>query len=368
MLNKETSDGWAGEFSNVWRRLFAFLIDAFCLGVVGFLIELFCFERLVEIDEWGRVIGFVISVAYFGLMNSRPFGGQTLGKMAVGIGVVTRDGTCLTPLMSVVRAVIFCLPQSLEGFVFPSSSAETFVVSSIETFVIILLVGLSNLSNLMLVIFNQPSRQLLHDMVVGSIVVRAYAPNFSGVAWKGQLVIVAAVAIAAGQIPIATNSVYQRMAFFEFGKSISHEAGIRHTDVFLKTDGDSTKGDIEDKMVVTVTMNLISKDLNQEELANRVAQYVIDHFPKFLKETDLIVIEMVRGSDLVIIRAHTTYKNYRRSLSEWREEKLKSNKNEGTNAIHFYNSRAPIGYVHGIFYFSLPLNSDTGFYISLQRK
>ena len=69
--------------SGFWRRIGAFVIDSILLGLLGLLLGLFLEDFFVEIGGWGRFIGFVIAILYFGEMNSKVADGQTIGKKAL---------------------------------------------------------------------------------------------------------------------------------------------------------------------------------------------------------------------------------------------------------------------------------------------
>ena len=167
---------------------------------------------------------------------------------------------------------------------------------------------------------------------------RAYAPNFSAVTWKGHFAIVAAVTIVIAAIPILMINDAQRASLadlFELGESISNETGIKHTKVKLTSSRDSSQDESQDskpKTVVTVTMKLASDDVDKNVLANRVAKFVMDHYPKSAAQADQIEIEMVHGADIGIATMETTYTSHAHSPSEWQERILKANEVQGTSA------------------------------------
>src|SRR5690348_14117245 len=70
-----------------WRRLAAFVVDALILGVPAMLLGFAMFDWAASLGQAGRLIGFVVALLYFGLLNSRLGGGQTLGKRLLGIRV-----------------------------------------------------------------------------------------------------------------------------------------------------------------------------------------------------------------------------------------------------------------------------------------
>ena len=80
------------EIAGFWRRLGAFLIDMLLLGLVGFGLGLVLHEQFEAIGAWGLAIGFLITLAYFGTMESRLFDGRTFGKLALDVQVVSTAG------------------------------------------------------------------------------------------------------------------------------------------------------------------------------------------------------------------------------------------------------------------------------------
>ena len=155
-----------------WRRLTAFLIDTTILGAIGMALGMLLAEQFVAIGSWGRLVGFCIAWTYFGILNSRLGGGQTLGKRILGIKVINRGGYTL----SVRRAFIRFLPLGavwfLNGAAWPASLTEpwTVYVLSVAVFGVgACIVGLF--------LINRTSRQSIHDIAVASFVVRSPEPT-----------------------------------------------------------------------------------------------------------------------------------------------------------------------------------------------
>jgi uncharacterized RDD family membrane protein YckC len=80
------------EIAGFWRRLAAFGIDWLVLAVPTLLLGLALFQRAAGIGQAGRLVGFVLALLYFSLLNSRLIGGQTIGKRLLGIQVVSLSG------------------------------------------------------------------------------------------------------------------------------------------------------------------------------------------------------------------------------------------------------------------------------------
>jgi len=75
-----------------WRRLIALAIDSMVLGIFGSGVGWSLCDVFAGMGAWGRLIGFLIAVTYFGVMNSSIFDGQTFGKRVMKIRVVPMEG------------------------------------------------------------------------------------------------------------------------------------------------------------------------------------------------------------------------------------------------------------------------------------
>jgi uncharacterized RDD family membrane protein YckC len=164
------------EFVGFWRRVAAFAVDATVLGCVGAAVGVALGNWLVGVGQWGRLIGVVIAGAYLVPANSRLFGGQTIGMRLVKIRVQTLSGELLSPGRSAVRYLVFAVPYFCNGLFVTLPDAPHWV--EILTGVVlgtILVIGI--LGNGYLLLFNRPSRRLLHDLVTKSVVVKVTSPR-----------------------------------------------------------------------------------------------------------------------------------------------------------------------------------------------
>jgi uncharacterized RDD family membrane protein YckC len=180
-----------------WPRCAAFLVDGLVLGMAGLLVGLLFERSLVELGAWGRLIGFVVALCYFGSLNGPLGAGQTLGKRALGLKVVRRDGTALSAWRGVLRFALTGSAWFLNGAQLPDRvmhSAWLYPMS-----IVIFGVGLCELY---LYVFNRRSRQTLHDLMVDSIVVKAgvQAPPPAPL-WRPHLAVCALLFLASALAP-----------------------------------------------------------------------------------------------------------------------------------------------------------------------
>ena len=152
-------------YSGFFRRLFAAIIDLLLLGVIGMLIIWLGKPLLNWLDIWEWSVGFIVFMAYFAIQNSYLCKGQTIGKRILGIQVVNRQGDYLTLKESLLRAGIFSVIYFADNW---SKMNDGIVFSSIFSVFLLLF----SVATVYLVIFNRPTRQVVHDLVVHSYVVR----------------------------------------------------------------------------------------------------------------------------------------------------------------------------------------------------
>jgi uncharacterized RDD family membrane protein YckC len=155
-----------------WRRLAALLVDGIILGLPMLLFGLALYRWTVSLGESGRLVGFVVALLYFGLLNSAIGGGQTFGKRLLGIRVTDRAGNALSPARSLVRFLVIAIPYFLSGLAFDVDSSSAGLLQRLGDGLVALVVfgGLGTI--VYLFIFNRRTRQSLHDLAVGSFVVR----------------------------------------------------------------------------------------------------------------------------------------------------------------------------------------------------
>ena len=155
-----------------WRRLAAFAVDCLILGIPALLLGLALFRWAVSLGQAGRLIGFVVALLYFGLMNSRFGGGRTLGKRLFGIQVTDREGHALSPIRSVLRFLVIAIPYFLNGLWFDTDVASLGLLKYLLALLVVVVFGGLG-AIIYLFVFNRRTRQSLHDLSVGSFVVRS---------------------------------------------------------------------------------------------------------------------------------------------------------------------------------------------------
>jgi uncharacterized RDD family membrane protein YckC len=156
---------WAG----FWRRVGAFVIDGLIVGTAGVLIGMTAFDAMAKLGEPARLVGLSLGVVYFGVLGSRIAGGQTVGKRLLGLRVQTLDGAPLSLVRALGRAFVLCGPLVLNGVAGRTDGGVLvyggFVLAATALFGV-------GLAQIYLLIFNRPSRRLVHDILCGTVVLR----------------------------------------------------------------------------------------------------------------------------------------------------------------------------------------------------
>src|SRR4051812_37143947 len=163
-----TGPAHQAQIAGFWRRVGAAFIDYIIIAACGVVLGLLFSEQFMRMGGWGRLIGAAVAAVYFVPLNSRIGGGNTIGKRALGVRVVNANGRTISVSRSLVRFCVLALPFFLNGVAVPGQSVFSWwmILSGVAVF------GLGP-AILYLIAFNGPTRQSVHDLIVGSYVVRA---------------------------------------------------------------------------------------------------------------------------------------------------------------------------------------------------
>lgn len=153
-------------YSKFWHRVGAYLLDIIVLGIIGFILGLFLEDTFVLMGGQSMLVGFIIALFYFGLGNSNIFNGQTLGKRALKLQVVDANMDTLSISKAILRALIYTAPYFLLNYRLAgwSEFSILYMAKSILclTFLALLPIHL---------ILNFPTRQAIHDLIIGTYVI-----------------------------------------------------------------------------------------------------------------------------------------------------------------------------------------------------
>ena len=295
-MSESVAHPWIAGF---WARIGALLIDCLLLGVLGFTLGLFLEDTFVQMGAWGRLIGFCISLVYFGVMNSGLGGGQTLGKRLLNLRVVALNGEALSFGRSMVRYVILALPFYLNNLpVVPES------YSSVLLYPLSFVVMGGILSIVYLYVFNRRTRQSLHDWIVGSYVVRTTSVQQEMTPlWQVHKVVVGLVFVLAAVGPLFGQSLMQipKVAnLLQVYKALSELPNVRQVSIKHSTHySASLSGTSTTTTYVAAELMLYNDQIDDVEFAQQVLRTIKREMPT-AKEQDFIAVAMRTGYDIGI--------------------------------------------------------------------
>ncbi|MEH6418714.1 RDD family protein [Pseudomonas sp. CGJS7] len=280
-----------------WRRSIAFIVDSLVLGVVGALAGWALFDVFARMGGYGRAVGFVVALAYFGVMNSTLFAGQTLGKRLLGVRVAGKNGSLLSLPQSLLRYSVLGVPFFLNG-----ASLDTQVLFSPVGYVLSLVIFGGMLSILYLYVFNRRGRRSLHDLAVGSSVVTAQTP-IAAVApapvWRVHLAVVGVILVAAVLVPAFAGRLAQSDYFKDLSAAydaVGAEPSVRSVQLTHNTAFRSGRPNVES---VVAQVNLTERRVDDRAFAEHIARIILANDKK-ARGMSAIHVSLVYGYDLGI--------------------------------------------------------------------
>lgn len=302
---EEVKPIWIAGF---WKRLFALIIDTLFLALLGFLLGLMLEPVFLQLGGWGRLVGFGIALSYFGVMNSRLCGGQTFGKRLLEIEVVDRNGHEIPLTKSLLRYVVFGVPFFINGAQFSNEVLLSFLMYPIS----MVFFG-GTFSIVYLYVFNRVTRQSLHDIAAGTLVVKVGVEKQTvGKVWKPHLILVSVLFFLAAIVPVFTGKLLKSEPFKNLvtaQSSLLNETDVIHAEVtsgvstFTSTTTGTTK-----TAYVAAEITLSSDRVDDVELAQEFAEIIIDNYPVALNK-DVLVVTLTYGYDIGIYSRRSNYQH-----------------------------------------------------------
>jgi uncharacterized RDD family membrane protein YckC len=281
------------KIAGFWRRLGAFLVDMLVLGVIGIAIGALFFDTLAKLGPWGRLFGFAIAMAYFGILNSRLGNGETLGKRMLGITVVGVDGMPLTLWKSALRF----LPLGAAWFL-NNAQLSFAALTAPWSYLLSMAVFGVGLCVVYLVIFNRRTRQSLQDLLVGSYVVEATGTFPAPHVRRAHLVVCAALMAASAALPLYTARVATSERFsglIRIHQAVSAEPGVLHANA---ASGKTISGKGE-TTYLNVVAYLDAPDFSSTARAKRLATLAMET-DATTKTLDFVGVTLLYGYDIGI--------------------------------------------------------------------
>lgn len=300
---EEEQEKWICGF---WRRIGALFIDTVVLGVFGYAVGLFLEDTFVQLGGWGRVIGFAVSIIYFGVMNSSLTNGQTIGKKLLSIRVVDSYNSTISLPKSFLRYSFLAIPFSLNGAQITNEALLSYLMYPLS---FIIFGGLFSISYLY--IFNRVTRQSLHDLAVGTYVVNSETdPEDLPPVWKPHLFVVAGLFIAAALVPLFTSDLVKSEPFkglLATQEVINNNELVKYAGV---TEGSTTFTSSDDESNTTTYLNvkafLYENNVEDSQIAKQLAQTIIETYPDSINK-NLIQVTLTYGYDIGIASKWNNY-------------------------------------------------------------
>lgn len=298
-----------------WRRLLAFLLDSFLLGIIGAIIGAALFDTLARMGPWARIPGFCIALCYFGLLDSSVGSGRTIGKRLLRLKVVDARGGMLSLEEAILRFMVFAIPFFANGLSLPITRTPSFVSALIGVVVF----G-GGATNLYLLIFNRPMRQGLHDLSTKSYVVmtESEGPIVSKPFWKTHWAIIATLVVLLGVVPslimprlLKRGTLPQMITDATLIESIDgvQSARVLETRVFHFRDNASAR-------FLSIDIQWKGGAGNEEEIADQVARVILQN-DYSIQNYAKLRIAITRGYDLGI-GSRWASRAFAYSPDEWR--------------------------------------------------
>ena len=304
-------------FGSVWHRFAAYVLDSIVLSIIGIGIGTVFFDTLWELGLWGRLVGFFVSSIYFASLECRIGNGQSFGKRWMKLRVVDVQGNCISFVRSLSRFTIFAIPSILYGLRIPDTRTP-WIVSSFIFLVIVWLGG----STLYLICFNDPTRQGVHDLALGTCVVyydhsgpvdSKPIPRLQVNVLAALLVIVTASAAGlrdwSDKLP--SNSEFRRDAI-----PIEAMDGVQRARLAESLKHGSTGG--PPKKILYARIIRTSRPESEDAFAGEVARIILQE-DRNAADYDQLSIELFYGYDIGIA-TRWNHKEFLHTPAEWRQQ------------------------------------------------
>ncbi len=290
---EEVKEQWICGF---WARIGALLVDSLILGLIGYMAGLLLEDVFVQLGAWGRLVGFSVSMMYFGILNSSVGNGQTIGKKLLKIKVVDASNSAISLPRSFLRYSFLAVPFSLNGARLTSETVLSYLTYPI---MFIIFGGLFSISYLY--IFNRVTRQSLHDLAVGSFVVKAGSSEQKTLpVWKPHFMVVAIIFAVAAMLPIvnlelAGSETIKNLAKAQ--KAMNQNDEVKYAVI---EEGTNTLFSGEEKKITTYVNAqafLYDNEVQDTDTALELARTIIETYPEAANK-DLIQVTLSYGYDI----------------------------------------------------------------------
>jgi len=302
--------------SGFWWRILAFIIDGVLLGVVGTVIGYFLFDILARSGGWGRLIGFCLVLPYFCILNSAIGKGQTIGKRITKIEVVSQPGEHISVNRSLIRYVLLGLPFFLNGVIMPSSVAT----SPIGLAIALVVFGIGG-AIIYLYLFNRRTRQSLHDLFVGTFVVKTSPKSHvrTPPVWKPHLIVVGIWFLIVLSALFILPRLMQKGVFPELlalQQSIESSGYVQAATVSVGKNWTSSEGAKMERTYLASMAFWKNQPDDLEAASKKIAAIILKDYPDIMTK-DILSVTVSYGYDIgfASMGEHQTFQH---TPQEWK--------------------------------------------------
>lgn len=293
-----------------WIRLLSDFIDVLVLGFMGWVSVLFMRDFFYELGESGWWIGLLVAFLYASLLQTSLGNGQTIAKKMLGIQVIKQDGAFMSFPESLFRYSVVAF-IAYHGFIeqglsvlFPGGLGNYFQIA--YTLLVWFVV-----CGVVLVVPFHPLKQGLHDLLVGTVVVRKglFSPEKIYSMRNERKSKRAYLIAAAGFLCAIVLTTFTYWKFFsaeplnqvsEIARTIEKATEFRNTGVGVNLHWNPGE---EKQNSVVVVAYIPKKQFDDERLLKREAQKAVDivvkEFPN-VKDYDFIWVQARTGFNIGI--------------------------------------------------------------------
>lgn len=305
-------------YSGFWRRLGALMVDFIVLGIFGMILGGVSFDFFCRLGSNGPLIGLVISWLYFGLQNSELSSGQTIGKRLMKIEVVGEDGKYISIGRSFLRYVLWGVPYFIYTPLVGSAGTSTF--SLIVGTAIIIWFGLIAY----LFIFNRPSRQVPHDLLVHTYVVRTVTKGavLPATLWKPHFAIMALLVLMVCGLGIGADVFINTLergslaGLLTIQKAVMAKPEVQMASVMAGTNFSTGNGSTQKTTSLDVVAYWKGRPDDLKNAAREVAAIVLKTGRDEASDKDYVGITISYGYNIGIAKGNITDK-FTHSLNQW---------------------------------------------------
>jgi len=291
-----------------WRRVAAFAVDGLILAVPAFIIGFVFYQWAAGLGQAGRLIGLFVMLFYFVYFDSEFGGGQTLGKRLLDIKIVQRRGNMLSPMHAILRCLVIGIPYYLNGVWIDDGRLPLWQQHLIAVPLTFLVFGCGG-AIVYLFIFNRRTRQSLHDLAVGSYIVRCSAgyspitlstPRLHLAIMSCFLFLALALPISSGIRPNAGALAQSQKPLLDMQTAIQKHLGVQRVGIYESSTAFwSNKQGASTQTFLAVTVQDNHWRGNLSSLTPKIAAIVIAQAPDLLGK-HILSIHVLRGFDLGI--------------------------------------------------------------------